>query len=484
MSLISKIAKKHLESSPLPKSAVGSGVFDLGDVTNPDRWGEGYHDGVSAAQGNDVEQFSAYQPKVRWDSYSAGFIAAWLDYQDMGHDRMRQFSGSKRQANREGWVVEIINYYDDPGGVSTKFWYQDRDGAEKYADDYIASEDSAIMRETEVKVYPGTEDGQQTGGTVLGNRKTSSKPKHNPVGSRVTVKDGPDAGLTGLVSRQGQGGWYVEIEGVETGPYKVSSLAVPKTAKRQKFAFNEGDRVMIDIGGEEVPGIVSEDDGGETVMVSSDDPFEAAGETPAEVQRGDVRLASNKPDPASRTASKKVAFTVADLYNLVQRPDHLGFGYAAQPGDLPTSVKVEVDEAVAKVATEMGLSEDEFFMWLNAKPARWLWDSMTFPDKWDDIEGEVRKELNDFKIRELKVEGSKTANADQSELVSRLRTLMQDAEYGDASPEDISEFGDVLQEIGDIMGRGEWSSNVNTTPWFNDAVALWDRVGDRKIVWT
>lgn len=123
------------------------------------------------------------------------------------------------------------------------------------------------------------------------SRKSASK-----IGQRVTIKSGPDAGLTGLISRQTKGGFFVEIEGMETGPYKVSALSTKTARKVANFTEKE---VEVNVDGEWIRGYVFEDDGGPTVEVhdAEDDPYMVG--APAAVPRGDIRAVSSRKTSAN-----------------------------------------------------------------------------------------------------------------------------------------------------------------------------------------
>jgi hypothetical protein len=52
-------------------------------------WRAGYYVGARDAADNKVEKFGREQRRALWSDWSAGWLAGWLDYQEMGHDRLR-----------------------------------------------------------------------------------------------------------------------------------------------------------------------------------------------------------------------------------------------------------------------------------------------------------------------------------------------------------------------------------------------------------
>lgn len=54
-----------------------------------DRWRVGYDEGRTGANDSRVEDFSVYQARATWDDFSAGYLAGWLDFQQLSHDRLR-----------------------------------------------------------------------------------------------------------------------------------------------------------------------------------------------------------------------------------------------------------------------------------------------------------------------------------------------------------------------------------------------------------
>jgi hypothetical protein len=366
----------------------------------------------------------------------------------------------------------------------------------------LSSRWQAQYYDEEVQVWFDIGDPQDT--EEAARERLTSEGSRNPVGRPVIVKDGPDAGLTGLVSRKGRGGWYVEIEGYEAGPYKVSSLKIAwaefqeypcnycgevtvwrhmregsldayctqcekvafvddgfttmppewKTSAKKQAIFQQDERVIITVDGEEFEGIVYYDDGGPTIEVADpeDDDDYMLG-APAIVDRSQVRSAKRKTagetmgDGSSYVSaatmddntrhhhdfqgqrlthghqdgmyshgyyehpedfqaySKKATLNTGDIYNALRDERHKGFGYGVG-GRLPASVEAEADDMIIQVANELGLDFEDLFLFLDSKPARWMRESLEdkMPVNKSETEAIIRKFLNQSEIDSLRSE--------------------------------------------------------------------------------
>ena len=96
-------------------------------------------------------------------------------------------------------------------------------------------------------------------------------------------------------------------------------------------------------------------------------------------------------------------FTKEDVYEALNDDRHGGWGLATAAYSLSDSIRERLYAAVAAVANELGLDEEDFFLWTNSKSARWLVDSIP-PSP--PTRATVRKYLNVEAIERLQAEGA------------------------------------------------------------------------------
>lgn len=162
--------------------------------------------------------------------------------------------------------------------------------------------------------------------------------------------------------------------------------------------------------------------------------------------------------------SRRKAATVeeADIDKALKDPEHHGFGYKEVRDDN----RAKLDPWVVSIANEIGLNYNEFFQWLDSKPARHLADEVSFRGVSEKL---VRKYLNRVmvdkvleSVRQVEEEGRTAAWEDEPNREDQRWIDYQERDRGDSFYDEPADYipgpeepwwEDFYQRFEEVTGR-------------------------------